>query len=490
MNLEAVDLIIEAGLIVTMNENRGLIDNGAIAVHGGKIIAIGDRHDITARYSSVKRLGDAHSVAMPGFIDGHSHAGHGLIRTMGSDDFAAFREACRKVYMESASVDFWVSEARHSALERLKAGVTTATLYLGGGDENNRSDIPEIAAAYSAAFTGVGPRLQLGIGPTRPPFPRRYTHFTENGSRIIEVDLETQLAVCEEVARTVSGPRTRIAFTTPVINPAVHQDEHFSTICDMAATMKQLARRHDTVLMIDGHRRGTVEFAARELDILDHRTLLSHAIGLSEAEIEIEMVAECDSVVSNNAISASGAWDRCPVPELLATGARVILSSDGLAPDGGTDMFDVMRGAMRYHRAACRNPNILPPGKTLSMTTIEAAKAFGIDRDVGSIEIGKRADIILVDTKKPHLQPAVMPLHQLLMYANAADVSTVVIDGRVAMENREVSDEADILEASRAQCSIMLDRSALRPSLGLPESFWAARYDRPVRDGVNHQIDR
>lgn len=488
MNPEAIDLIIEAGLIVTMNEDRSLIDNGAIAVHDGRIIAIGEMHDITARYRSAKRVGDARSVAMPGFIDGHSHAGHGLVRTMGSDDFPAFREACRKVYMESASLDFWVSEARHSALERLKAGVTTATLYLGGGDENNRSDTPEIAAAYSAAFTGTGPRLQLGIGPTRPPFPRRYVHFTENGSRIIEVDLETQFAVCEEVARTVAGPLIGIAFTAPVINPEVHRNEHFATICDIASTMKQLARRHDAMLMIDGHRRGTVEFAARELDILDHRTLLSHAIGLSDAEIE--MVAECDSVVSNNAISASGAWDRCPVPELLAAGARVILSSDGLAPDGGTDMFDVMRGAMRYHRAACQNPNILPPGKTLSMATIEAARAFGIDKEVGSIETGKRADIILVDTAKPHLQPAVMPLHQLLMYANAADVRTVVIDGRVAMENREVSEEADILEASRAQCSIMLDRSGLRSSLGLPESFWAARYDRPVRDGVNHQIGR
>jgi 5-methylthioadenosine/S-adenosylhomocysteine deaminase len=294
--------------------------------------------------------------------------------------------------------------------------------------------------------------------------------------------------VCEEVARTVVGPRARIAFTTPVINPLVHRDEHLATICDIAGTMKQLARRHDAMLMIDGHRGGTVEFAARELGILDHRTLLSHAIGLSEAEIEI--VAEGDSVVSNNAISASGAWDRCPVPELLAAGVRVILSSDGLAPDGGTDMFDVMRGAMRYHRAACRNPNVLPPGKTLSMVTIEAAKAFGINNEVGSIETGKRADIILVDTRKPHLQPAVMPLHQLLMYANAADVSTVVVDGRVAMENRAVSDEAEILEASRAQCSIMLDRSGLRSSLGVSESFWAACYDRPVRDGLNHQINR
>jgi 5-methylthioadenosine/S-adenosylhomocysteine deaminase len=177
MNRETIDLIIEAGLIVTMNEDRGLIDNGAIAVHDGRIIAIGDTPEIKARYSPAKTVGDGHCVAMPGFIDSHSHAGHGLVRTMGSDDFPAFREACRRVYMESASLDFWAAEARLSALERLKAGVTTATLYLGGGDENNRSDTPDVAAAYSTAFTGVGPTLQLGIGPTRPPFPRRYTHL-------------------------------------------------------------------------------------------------------------------------------------------------------------------------------------------------------------------------------------------------------------------------------------------------------------------------
>ncbi|MCO4317887.1 amidohydrolase family protein [Phyllobacterium sp. 21LDTY02-6] len=478
-----IDLIVMAGLIVTMDQGRSLITDGAVAVNDGKILAVGPRDAISQRYAALKTVGGNHAIVMPGFIDGHSHAGHGLIRTMGSDDFPAFREACRKVYMESASLDFWAAEARLSALERLKAGVTTATLYLGGGDENNRSDTPEVATTYAAAFCGVGMKLVLGIGPTRPPFPRHYTHFRGDRAQTVEVNFDRQLSVCEEVARILPGARTRVAFTAPVINPAIHRDRHFRMLCEMAQTMKDLARKYDTLLMIDGHREGTVAFA-NGLDILDHRTLLSHAIGLKEDEVAL--IAELGAVVSNNAVSASGTWDRCPLVELLAAGARVFLSSDGLAPDGGTDMFDVMRGAMRYHRSMCRNPNILPPGRALSLTTIETARALGIDHEVGSIEPGKRADIILVDTQKPHLQPSVMPLHQLLMYANASDIDTVIVDGQVMMENRQVAQQAEILSASQVECQIMLDRSGLRTSLDLPKSFWSDSYDRPVRDGLNH----
>ncbi|MEO6014216.1 MAG: amidohydrolase family protein [Devosia sp.] len=224
--------------------------------------------------------------------------------------------------------------------------------------------------------------------------------------------------------------------------------------------------------------------AAKILDILDERTLLSHAIGLSGEEIAL--ISERGSVVANNAISASGIWDRCPVPELLKAGARVILTSDGLSPDGGTDMFDVMRGAMRYHRSQARNPNLLPPGRTLAMTTIDAANAFGIADEVGSLEVGKRGDIILIDLAKPHLQPATMPLHQMLMYANAGDVDTVVSGGQVVMEHRVVPNERDILELAQGHCQIMLDRSGLRSTLALDADFWADTYDRPVRDGLNH----
>jgi 5-methylthioadenosine/S-adenosylhomocysteine deaminase len=482
--MKPADLIVHASHLVTMNAAREVLDDASIAVRGGVIVAIGPRRVISDTYATARELGGQHFLALPGFVDGHSHAGHGLVRTMGSDDFPGFREACRRIYMESASLEFWQAEARLSGLERIKAGVTTAVLYLGGGDENNRSDTPEVARTYSSAFTEIGPSLILGIGPSRPPFPRSYVHFDGDRPRAVSVDLQRMIEVCVQVADTLPNDATRVAFTTPVVNPAIHAGPHFEAISSMARTMKSLANERGMVLMIDGHRAGTVAHAAKVLDILDERTLLSHAIGLSGEEISL--IAERGSIVANNAISASGIWDRCPVPELLQAGVRVILSSDGLSPDGGTDMFDVMRGAMRYHRSQARNPNLLPPGRALAMTTIDAANAFGIADEVGSLEVGKRADIVLIDTRKPHLQPATMPLHQTLIYANAGDVDTVVRRGQVVMQNRVVANERDILDLAQEQCQIMLERSGLRPTLALGPDFWADAYDRTVRDGLNH----
>jgi len=384
MPTESIDLIVEAGLVVTMNQDRDLVTDGAVAVHGGRIVAIAARQDIEDRYVGKKRIGGSKFIAMPGFIDGHSHAGHGLVRTMGADDFPVFREACRKIYVESASLDFWAAEARLSGLERLKAGVTTSVLFVGGGDENNRSNTPDVAKTYARAFTSIGPDLFLGIGPSRPPFPRHFNHFVDGRTVKTAVDFDRMVEVCTEIADTLPNQKVRVAFTTPVVNPVIHSGAQFEMIGIMAKTMKALARSRGMMLMIDGHRGGTVAYAAVELDILDDKTLLSHAIGLSDDEIAI--VAERRSVVANNAISASAIWDRCPVPELIAAGARVILTSDGLAPDGGSDMFDLMRGAMRYHRASAHNPNLLPPGRALAMTTIDAAEAFGIDDEVGSLE--------------------------------------------------------------------------------------------------------
>lgn len=487
-----IDLLVRAGLVVTMDGGRSVIADGAVAIHDGRIVACGAHSEIAGTYTAKREAGGPDFIALPGFVDGHSHAGHALVRTIGAEDFPVWREACRKIYMEGAPLSFWRAEARLSALERLKAGVTTAAVYLGGGDENNRSDSVGIAEAYTQAFTDHGPRIVLGIGPTRPPFPRRYAHAGSGETESVSVDFAQQVAVCRQAADTLPSDTVRVAFTAPVVNPVIHRDDHFDEICAIARTMKDLAREYQTLLMVDGHRTGTVAFADRELGILDERTLLSHVIGITPEEIEI--LARTGAVVSNNAMSASAIWGRCPVPELMAAGVRVFLSSDGLAPDGSCDMFDVMRAAMRYHRAQMHDTNVLPPGRALSMTTIEPAIALGLGADVGSLEAGKRADLALINMRKPHLWPGSMPLYQLLTYGNAQDVDTVIIGGRVAMEGRSVPGEDEILATALEESERMLDRTGLRHLLETPPDFWADRYDRPVRDGINHigtpQADR
>lgn len=474
-----VDLLIETAVVVTMDDGRRVLENGAIAVDKGRIVAMGGHAEIERRFPDARqRIGGPFMAALPGFIDGHSHCGHGLVRTLAGDDFPVWRQACREIYLGAATIDFWRAEARLSALERLKSGVTTAVAYLGGGDENNRSDTPEIAENYAAAFTGVGPRLVVGIGPTRPPYPRRFVQYDGTVARTVDVDFPTQKAVCRTLLERLPGERVRVALTAPVVNPHVHAGPHFEELCSVAREMKGLAEEFGVVLMSDGHAAGTPAFA-RKLGILNERSLLSHSIDL-DAE-DIAAIAETGATVAHNPMSGSSVWGRCPVPELLDAGASVIVSSDGLAPDCGADMFRVMRTCMHYHRALQRNPHLLPPGKVMTLTTIEPARFFGLGSEVGSLETGKVADIILVDLRKPHLWPAKMPLYQLAYSATAQDVDTVVIGGQVAMKGRQVFgiDEGATLDTARLEAERMLERAGLTDLLETPPSFWSNSYDRP-----------
>lgn len=474
-----IDLMIHAGLAVTMDDGRRVIEDAAIAVSGGRILAIGPKEEVERRFPhAAETVGGPFMAALPGFIDGHSHCGHGLVRTLGGDDYSIWRIACRDIYLGAATVDFWRADARLSALERIKAGVTTTASYLGGGDENNRSDTPLIAQNYADAFTSVGPRLVLGIGPTRPPYPRTFVQFDGEAPRPVEVDFETQLSVCRSVLESLPNDRVKVAITAPVVNPDLHGGPHFDELCDVARRMKALAEEYGAVLMIDGVTGGTPSYA-RGLGILNERTLLSHSINLQPDDIAA--IVESGATVAHNPMSGSAVWGRCPVPELLSAGARVIVASDGLAPDSGADMFRVMRQCMHYNRTASGDMHVLPPGKVMTMTTIEPARFFGLSSRLGSLETGKVADIALVDLRQPHLYPGKMPLFQLAYSGTGHDVDTVVIDGKVAMRGRKVVgvDEDAILDAARLETERALERAGLTHLLETPASFWSKAYDRP-----------
>jgi cytosine/adenosine deaminase-related metal-dependent hydrolase len=154
----------------------------------------------------------------------------------------------------------------------------------------------------------------------------------------------------------------------------------------------------------------------------------------------------------------------CPVPLLLDRGVTVMIGSDGTAPDRGTDMFRHMVMCARLHQRAARDERLMPPGKLLEMITTDAAKGLGMDGQIGSLAVGKKADVITVDLATPHAYPPNMPVHRLVFFANGADVRDVVVDGRILMRERVVSgvDEAEVLAEAAAETEAMLDRSVLR----------------------------
>jgi cytosine/adenosine deaminase-related metal-dependent hydrolase len=141
-------------------------------------------------------------------------------------------------------------------------------------------------------------------------------------------------------------------------------------------------------------------------------------------------------------------------------------------------MFRHMFQCMHYHRRHFRDAGVLPHGKVLEMVTIDAASALGLEHEIGSLEIGKKADVILVDLFKPHLVPLNMPVYRVTCFANGADVSTTIVDGKVLMEERKVCtlDEIDVMEQAQAATDRMLERTGLARLLEPPPTLWNAAH--------------
>jgi cytosine/adenosine deaminase-related metal-dependent hydrolase len=248
----------------------------------------------------------------------------------------------------------------------------------------------------------------------------------------------------------------------------------------MSETVADLRARHRVLFTQDGHREGTIAIA-RDLGVLGPHALLSHSVDLTDADFAA--LAETGAHIVHNPSAIMSIHGRCPAPELIDAGVTVCLGSDAGAPDRGFDMFRHMAQCMHYHRRHFRDPSVMPPGKVLEMATIDAARALGLGDDLGSLEPGKKADIVLVDMRKPHLWPPNMPVTRLAHFANAADVDTVIVDGRVLMRGRRVLDvdEAAILDAADAELTLALERTGLQTLTDEPRDYWGTARRRIER---------
>ena len=466
------DLLIRGGTVVTMDPARRVIPDGAVAIEGGRIQAVGPA---AALPQAAARVIDAsgHAV-LPGLIDGHAHAGHGLVKTLAGGDSGAWMAACQRIYTLASPPAFWRAEARLAALERLRFGVTTGVSLLGGGDSVMRTDTPDAGAAHCAAVAEIGIRAIAAVGPTRPPHPRTYA---DADGREHAVSFEQQLETCGRLIEDWhGGAEGRIAIATlmPVYREVVHDPAAVALIERQGRAVRELGRRYGTLFHQDGHRSGSIAMAHAMFGLLGPDAFLSHCTDLTDADIDA-LCATGTTVVHNPSAIAS-VRGYCPVPRLLDRGVTVFLGSDGTAPDRSGDMFRHMFQCMRLHQREHRDERLMPPGKLLEMVTIDAAGALGMADRIGSLEPGKLADVVTVDLHKPHLYPPDMPVWRLACFANGQDVDTVVVGGRVLMHGRQVPhvDADDVLASAAVEADAMLDRSGLRGLLAEPASIWGA----------------
>ncbi len=419
--------IIDGGTVVTMG-SRGTIQDGVIVIEDDCIVDVGKGAELRGRYSGYERIDAKGKVVIPGFVNTHQHAAMSLLRGY-ADDFP-LQEWLEKwiwpLEKHLTGHDIYVG-ALLTAVESILGGTTTANSmyhYTEGGNE-------------AQAFAETGLRGIIGHvcfswrkGEDRKALRAlaQGWHGAADGLIRVSVDPHAAYTVDPDYMRELRAITDELNEKYGSPDAPIMQHIH---IAETGDEIEKIRRAFNLSL------KGGVAEYLDSLGVLKDDTIAAHCVAITQKDIEILKKREVK--VSHNAISnlklASGV---SPVPSLLKAGVTVALGTDSPCSNNDSDMFEVMKVTALLHKGVFKDPTLLSAETVLRMATIEGAKALLWDRQIGSIEPGKKADLAIINLKKPHLCPLYNEVSHLVYAAKAADVETVLINGKIVMENREV----------------------------------------------------
>ncbi|MFM9886354.1 MAG: amidohydrolase family protein [Burkholderiales bacterium] len=478
-----VDILIEGGSVVTMDPARRVLENASVAIAGQRIVAVGPADELQRDYQAAKTIDARRKVVMPGLVDCHAHAGASLIKQVAEHFPGAEWRNIFDFISYQTSKDWWYLDSVFSALEKLKFGTTTSLYMLGCAP---RSDNPEYAYANAAGVERVGIRSIIGVGPSRPPYPRDYTYW-ENGRRIEKaVTFEESVAKMQETIGTWKAkhhPTVQMWATASRLmneNPfdPVYDPGNAKYVQPQADALQQVMQDYDVGFHLHGYGTAVEFMKERAPALLGPKTVIGHGWPLSLDTVGIladtkTRVAHCPR--AQRIYLNKG---RCPVPELVEAGVIVGFGSDFVGMDRSWNLWEDIYWSPRIHRRLKNDPTVMPIGKVLEMATIDGAKALGLDDQIGSIEVGKDADIIVINTWKPHIVPLLgsMTTQRLAYFTRGEDVETAIVRGRVLMEDRKVLtvDEDEILEWVDAEARHTVRVFGLEPMMQRNVNYWNA----------------
>jgi 5-methylthioadenosine/S-adenosylhomocysteine deaminase len=475
-----IDLILIHGTVIPMDFDRRILEDGAVAVNAGRILKVGKTSELESMFQARKTIDCRQHVVLPGLIDAHGHGGHSLMKGLLYERPSDWMKHLTQTYHHHTTDAFWYVDGKLSALERLKAGVTTGVSVIGSVP---RSDTSIPGCNHARGYAEVGIREIVCTGPANPPWPHAFSRFDGEKWVTRQVPFEEALEGMEGVIQTWNhGANDRIrAYAAPfVIVTSVNPS--FPTPPDIAIGLsehdrlqmrriREIAQKYHTRIHSDAFG-GMIQMCYKDpYALLGPDVHLQHCRGISFGEAQI--LAETGTHVSS-APGPGQAKARCPVPELLSLGAAVAISTDGTAPAAPFDLFQAARKTQLVHQFMSHDGYYLPVGKLLEMITIDAAKVVGWDDELGSLEEGKKADIITVNLHAPHLTPTFLPVHRIIMEAVGHDVDTVIVDGQVVMQDRKVLtvDENDILAEAQEEAVRTIEQANLTEYLNPGPIIW------------------
>lgn len=441
--------------VVTVDPRRRILRNGAVAVIGSSIAAVGDCAAVRAQFPDepVKDLNGW--LLMPGLVDGHVHLPQALLRGA-ADELPLHQWMSARIF--ALEGNFTPEDAKVSArlaiVEMLKAGTTTflETLVLG------RHALGELAEVI--AETGMRAVLPRAVGDGGGYLDEAPLHEglqeAPDTAMAEAVDVAGRWQNSEQI-KVWLGPRSTGGCPEPLLREVVETARaNDMGVCQhYAMTDRELAYLREKFHATPGE-------YLRRVGMLGDDVVLAHCSGLPAAEIPA-LVGTGTSVVHCPTGPAKMGSGVTPVRELLDAGIDVALGTDANAANNGADLIRDFKWVAYLQKLRHHDPTVVPGEAVLEMATLGGARALSMDQLIGSIEVGKRADFIVLRTDGPHWTPAAYPVSNLVYSAAGADVDTVVINGEVVMEGRRLLhiDEERVLRDAAEHSRSLYERTGL-----------------------------
>jgi len=445
-----MELVIHSGTIITM-KNAKVIKDGAVVVEDKTIVDVGKTSEILGKYPrGYERINAKGKVVIPGLVNTHQHAAMSLLR--GYADDLPLQEWLEKwiwpLEQHMTAHDIYVG-ALLTAVESVLGGTTTVnTMYHYMPDENE-----------AKAFADVGARAVVGhvCFSWRKKEDRKALedlaknwHRKADGLIRVSVDPHAPYTVDPEYMRELKVLCGELNEKYSSEKAPIFWHIHVAETSDEPEKIRKAFN-----VSLNG---GVMEYLD-SLGVLDNHVVAAHCVALTDKDIAV--MKRRGVKASHNPISnlklASGI---SPVPKMLEQNVTVSLGTDSPSSNNSADMFEVMKMAALLHKGVNKNPTLMPATQVLGLATIEGARALSWDSEIGSIEVGKKADLAIIDFAKPHLCPVHNEISHLVYAAKATDVETVIVNGKIVVENRRLTTAncEEVMEMAEKTKNSLLER--------------------------------
>lgn len=453
-----IDMLIHAPHMYTMEgETVGYRAGHSIAVDAGKIVAIGPTEEITASYTAEKVFDASHHVVLPGFVDGHMHTRHAVIRGVSQDIYR---------WMWEGMAPFEVEYTAESKEAGSKLGMAEAVL---NGTTTMGDDGPDMEGSIKTAIRygirgNISPRIRevdfASYGPEE-----LYNFYPELGKESLDncVALYEKYNGYDGRIKILFGPQGADFVSKDLMLKVCNMAKEFNTRVHMH--FSQGTREDFQILKRYGMR--PVPYLD-SLGVIDSNLIAVHMTSATDEEVALTAKRGANMVFCPSSLGVIGG-EIPPVKQFVENGGTAALGSDQSPGNNNHNIFNEMKLTSILNKCKFNEPLLFPAQKCLRMATIEGARAIGLGDVTGSLEVGKAADIILIDLKSPSLSPVITyPMRNIvpnLVYAGrGSEVETVICNGKVIVENRKpvTFDLDEAIAEAQQQADIISQKAAPR----------------------------